>query len=138
VGGSGHARVLTVLCDYPSQRRAERRIRADKTSLQVKDAGGATLIGGNNFSSPTGTAGNVAFTGCNSGDLTPSPATITAANPTALGAGTISIAYNGLGSAGTMLCNATAVGGLAATYTLTLGAGTGNVGWTVTGIHRKP
>jgi hypothetical protein len=107
------------------------------TSVQVKDAGGATLIGGNNFASPTGTAGNVAFTGC-AAHLTPTPTTIAAANPTALGAGSISIAYDGLASAGTILCNATAPGGLTATYSVILATGTGNVGWTVTDVNRKP
>jgi hypothetical protein len=77
------------------------------TSVQVKDAGGATLIGGDNFSSPTGTTGNVAFTGCVT-HLTPTPSTIAAANPTALGAGSISIAYDGNASAGTLTCSATA------------------------------
>jgi hypothetical protein len=108
------------------------------TAVQVKDIGGATLIGGNNFSSPTGTAGSVAFTGCPSTNLTATPATLTAANPTALGAASISIAYDGLAAAGTLLCTATAPGELTATYTITLTAGTGSVDWTVTGVGRHP
>ncbi len=101
------------------------------TTVQVKDAGGATLIGGENFSNPTGTAGSVAFTGCDA-HLTPTPAILTAANPTALGAGTISVAYDGLASGGTTLkCDATAPGGLTAQYSVNLITGTGNVNWTV-------
>jgi hypothetical protein len=109
------------------------------TAVQVRDIGGATLIGGDNFSGPTGTAGNVAFTGCPGANLTATPATLTAANPTALGAGSISIAYDGLAAAGTLFCTATAPGGLTATYMITLTTpGTGSVGWTVTGVGRKP
>jgi hypothetical protein len=114
-------------------------VNALVTAVQVQDIGGATLIGGNNFSDPTGTAGSVAFTGCPSTNLAATPATLTAANPTALGDGSISIAYDGLAAAATLLCHATAPGGLMATYTITLAAGgTGSVGWTVTGVGRKP
>ncbi|MGB8267514.1 MAG: hypothetical protein WCE44_14390 [Candidatus Velthaea sp.] len=101
------------------------------TSVQVKDAGGAVIIGGNNFSNPTGTAGSVAFTGCDP-HLTPTPATLSAANPTLLGSGSISVAYDGLGAGGTTLhCNATAPGSLTAQYSVNLITGTGSVGWTV-------
>jgi hypothetical protein len=105
------------------------------TALVVKDVGGAVLLGGNNFSNSTGTAGVVAFSGCGT-HLTPTPATISAANPTALGAASISIAYDGLASAGTIVCSATAPD-LTATYTVTLTAGTGSVGWTVTDSRRQ-
>jgi hypothetical protein len=107
------------------------------TSVVVKDAGAATLLGGNNFSNPTGTAGTVNFTGC-AAHLTPTPGTLAAANPTALGAGTLSIAYDGTGAVGTIVCSATAPGGLTASYTVTLTAGTGSVGWTVTNLDRQP
>jgi hypothetical protein len=102
------------------------------TSLQVKDAGGATIIGGNNFASPSGIAGSVQFTGCDSG-LTPTPGTINAANPTALSSGNLNIAYSGLvTTAPTALdCYASAPGGLTAVYTVNLiGGGTG-VNWSV-------
>jgi streptogramin lyase len=88
------------------------------TSLQVRDAGGATLIGGENFSTSAGVAGSVHMTGCDA-KLTPTPATVNAANPAALGAGAISVVYNGSGTAGTTLhCNATAPNGLTAQYSV--------------------
>jgi hypothetical protein len=90
------------------------------TSVQVKDAGGATLIGGDNFSSAASVAGSVQMTGCDT-HLTPSPATIIAATPTLLGAGNISVSYDKLGTARTTLhCNATAPGGLSAQYAVTV------------------
>ncbi len=90
------------------------------TSLQVRDAGGATLIGGENFSTSAGVAGSVQMTGCDA-KLTPTPATVSAANPTALGTGAISVVYDGSGTAGTTLqCNATAPNGLTAQYSVNL------------------
>jgi streptogramin lyase len=89
------------------------------TSLQTKDASGATLIGGQSFSNAMGTAGNVTFSGCVT-HLTPTPASITAATPSDLGAGGISVVWDGAGTLGTsMLCNATGPGGLSAAFAVT-------------------
>jgi hypothetical protein len=102
------------------------------TSLQVRDASGAIIIGGANFATPTGGPASVSFTGCGA-HLTPTPATSTATNAIALGAATISIAYDGTAAAGTTLtCSATATGGLTATYLVTVTTGSGGVGFTVT------
>lgn len=89
------------------------------TSLQAKDAGGATLVGGESFSNAEGTAGTVEFSGCGT-NVAPTPATISAASPSALGADGLSIAWNGTGTTGTpILCNATGPGGLAAHFAVT-------------------
>ena len=91
------------------------------TSVQVQDAGGATIIGGDNFSDANGNTGSVQFTGCDT-HLTPTPSTFIASNQTALAAqSTISVAYDNAGSVGTTLhCSATALGGLTAQYSVNL------------------
>ncbi len=102
------------------------------TSLQVIDASGATIIGGGTFATPSGGAASVSFTGC-SAHLTPTPATSNSTNAIELGAGTISIAFDGQSVAGTTLnCYATATGGLTATYAVNVTTGNGGVGFTVT------
>jgi streptogramin lyase len=89
------------------------------TSLQAKDASGATLVGGENFSDAAGTVGAVTFGGCGA-NVTPTPASITAANPSALGGGGLSIAWNGTGSTLTpILCDATGPGDVAAHFAVT-------------------
>jgi hypothetical protein len=100
------------------------------TSLQVTDASGATMIGNSNFASPSGQAGPVNFTGCDP-HLTPTPASISAASPAALGAGTISIAYDGQLTSGTIHCYAIGPGGLAAQYTVNLAAANSGGGITI-------
>jgi hypothetical protein len=89
------------------------------TSLQVADAAGATLIGTSNFASASGIVGPVQMTGCDP-HLTPTPATISAATPAALGTGTISVAYDGQLTSGTVHCYAIGPGGLAAQYTVNI------------------
>jgi hypothetical protein len=96
------------------------------TSLLVEDASGATMIGASDFTSPSGQKGPVRFTGCDP-HLTPTPATMTAASPAALGTGTISIAYDGQLAAGTVHCSAIGPGGLAAQFTVNF-AGTNSGG----------
>ncbi len=91
------------------------------TSLQVTDASGATLIGTSDFASSSGAIGPVQMTGCDA-HLTPTPATIDAATPAALGPGTISVAYDGQLTSGTVHCYGTGPGGLAAQYTVNIAA----------------
>jgi hypothetical protein len=101
------------------------------TSLQVLDAGGATIIGGGNFVAADGSPANVTFTGCDA-HLTAVPPNRVSINAIALGAATISIAFDGVSAAGTTLrCHATATGGLTATYLLDVTTGASGVGFGV-------
>jgi hypothetical protein len=101
------------------------------TSVQVQDAGGATIIGGANFATP------VAFTGCDR-HLSAVPPIFSAANPSELGADILTISYDGLGAAtSTMYCNANGAGSLSAQFTVTLGNAGGAVNWSIVAIQRR-
>jgi hypothetical protein len=100
------------------------------TSLQVANASGATMIGNSDFASPSGGVGPVRLTGCDA-HLTPTPSTIDAASPAALGAGTISLSYDGQLTSGTVRCYAIAPGGLAAQYTVNFSSANAGGGVTI-------
>lgn len=107
------------------------------TAVVVRNVAGEILIGGDDFINADGSAGSVSFAGCPE-HFTAIPANFHVANPAALGDQSLSITYDGLDSAGTVLCNATAPGGTTASYSVNLTTGTGTVGWNVTDLDRQP
>jgi hypothetical protein len=103
----------------------------------VQDASGATIISGANFTAPDATASNVVFTGCDP-HLNPLPLTFSAANPSELGADTLTLTYDGLAAAtSTLHCSANGPGALNAQFTLTFGSAGAPIYWNVEAARRR-